>query len=99
MASRGRQCRLSKTQRVSIRHYILYMALACAAVVSAASQQPTFDLLIRNGRVIDGTANPWFNGDVGIRAGKIAFVGQAPANATATRTIDARGLVVAPGFI
>src|SRR5205085_8911491 len=56
------------------------------------------DLLIRNGKVVDGTGNPWFHGDLAIRAGKIVAVGRVPVRA-ATKTIDARGLVVAPGFI
>ncbi len=64
----------------------------------AFAQQADFDLLIRNGRVVDGTGNPSFVGDVGIRDGKIAAIGRL-ANRTAARTIDASGLVVAPGFI
>ncbi len=57
-----------------------------------------FDVLITGGRVLDGTGNPWFYADVGIRDGKIVAVGRL-AGARATRVIDARGLVVAPGFI
>src|SRR5207302_7877389 len=56
------------------------------------------DLLIRGGRIVDGTGNPWFVGDIAIRGDKIVAVGRVPA-APAKRTIDARGLVVAPGFI
>ncbi|HZQ91738.1 MAG TPA: D-aminoacylase [Terriglobales bacterium] len=58
-----------------------------------------YDVLIRNGRIVDGTGNPWFYGDVGIRGDKVAFVGRAPEGATAPRVIEARGLIVAPGFI
>jgi N-acyl-D-amino-acid deacylase len=57
-----------------------------------------YDLLIRNGHVIDGTGSPWYAADIGIRAGKIAGIGRL-ADAPAKRTIDARGMVVAPGFI
>jgi N-acyl-D-amino-acid deacylase len=57
-----------------------------------------FDIVIRNGRIIDGAGNPWFRADVGIRAGKIAAIGSL-ANRTADREIDARGRVLAPGFI
>ncbi len=65
---------------------------------SSPIQQPEFDLLIRNGRVVDGTGNPSFVSDVGIRDGKIAAIGRL-ADRKATRMIDAAGLVVAPGFI
>ncbi len=58
-----------------------------------------YDILIRHGRIVDGTGNPWFYGDVAIKGDRIVLVGPAPANATAKRTIDAKGLIVAPGFI
>jgi N-acyl-D-aspartate/D-glutamate deacylase len=57
-----------------------------------------YDLLIRHGKIVDGTGNPWFHGDVAVRGGKIVALGKVPAG-TARREIDARGLVVAPGFI
>ena len=63
------------------------------------SQQPqSFDLVITHGHIIDGTGSPWYSGDVGIREGKIAAIGDL-ANAERKRTIDAGGRVVAPGFI
>src|SRR5712692_3453120 len=62
-----------------------------------ASAQP-FDLVITNGHIIDGTGSPWYSGDVGIRAGKIAAIGNL-SGAPRTRTIEAQGKVVAPGFI
>ncbi len=55
--------------------------------------------MIRGGRVVDGTGNPWFRADVAIRGDRIVEVGRVAADAPARRTIDARGLVVAPGFI
>jgi N-acyl-D-amino-acid deacylase len=58
----------------------------------------TYDLIIRNGTVIDGTKAPRFNADVGIRDGHIAAIGDL-ASATAKQTIDATGRIVAPGFI
>ena len=61
-------------------------------------QQTSYDLLIRNGQIVDGTGNPWFAGDVGVRGDRIVAVGRL-AGASATRQIDAKGLVVAPGFI
>jgi N-acyl-D-aspartate/D-glutamate deacylase len=57
----------------------------------------TYDLLIKNGRVVDGSGTPAFHADVGIRNGKIADIGKL--RGTAKRTIDAKGAVVAPGFI
>jgi len=63
---------------------------------SAASQ--SFDIIIRNGHIVDGTGSPWYSGDVGISNGRIAQIGSL-ASATARQTIDAHGLVVAPGFI
>ena len=56
------------------------------------------DVLIRGGKLVDGTGNPWRMADVGIRGGRIAEVGNL-AGRQATRVIDAKGLVVAPGFI
>src|SRR5437016_6714344 len=58
-----------------------------------------YDVLIRNGRVVDGTGNPWVYADVGVTRDRITLVGRAPVNATAKRVIDAKGMVVAPGFI
>src|ERR1044071_9637835 len=57
-----------------------------------------FDLLIRNGRVVDGTGLPWFRGDVGLTGDRIAAVGRLPG-ATAKLTLDAAGKVVCPGFV
>src|SRR5688572_16661548 len=67
-------------------------------VCSVQSQEPTYDLVIRGGKIVDGTGNPWFFGDVAVRGGKIVAVGRLPQG-KATREIDAAGLVVAPGFI
>src|SRR6185369_13626405 len=58
-----------------------------------------YDVLIRNARVIDGTGNAWMRADVAVKDGRIAMVGKVPAAATATRLIDVRERVVAPGFI
>ena len=57
-----------------------------------------FDILIRNGSIVDGAGNPWFKADIGIRDGKILKVGNL-ASSTGKKIIDARGLVVSPGFI
>jgi N-acyl-D-amino-acid deacylase len=71
--------------------------LVLLSASSGFAQQ--YDVLIRNGRVIDGAGNPWTYADVGIVADRIAFVGHAAPALTAKRIIDATGLVVAPGFI
>jgi dihydroorotase/N-acyl-D-amino-acid deacylase len=57
-----------------------------------------FDLVIIHGHIIDGTGSPWYSGDVGIRNGRIAAIGNL-SDAPRKRTIDADGKVVAPGFI
>ncbi|MBI3492215.1 MAG: D-aminoacylase, partial [Acidobacteria bacterium] len=61
-------------------------------------QPPRFDVLIANGRIVDGTGSPWFHGDVGIAGDRIAAIGSL-GDASATTKIDATNLVVAPGFI
>jgi N-acyl-D-amino-acid deacylase len=77
------------------RSLVLYL-LALALPFSAASQQ--FDIVIRNGHIIDGTGSPWYAGDIGISRGRIAAIGSLE-KASARQMIDARGLIVAPGFI
>ena len=57
-----------------------------------------YDVLIRNARVIDGSGNPWFRADVGVRDGRIAAIGKL-SKATAYKTVDAANRVLAPGFI
>ena len=64
----------------------------------AFAQTPSLDLVITHGHIIDGTGCPWYSGDLGIRDGKIAAIGNLSA-APRKRTIDAAGKVVAPGFI
>jgi N-acyl-D-amino-acid deacylase len=78
---------------------LLGLLLLVAGVGGAIAQgAPDYDLIIRNGRVVDGSGNAWFWGDLGIRAGRIAGVGRLEG-ARAAREIDAAGMVVAPGFI
>ncbi len=71
----------------------LWMVLAAAAALAQ-----DYDVLIRNGRVVDGAGNAWFRGDVAVKNGRIAAVG-ALNGRSAARTIDAAGRIVAPGFI
>jgi len=57
-----------------------------------------YDILIKGAKIIDGTGNPWFYGDIGIKGDMIAAIGDL-SKETAAKTINAKGLVVAPGFI
>ncbi len=76
---------------------VLAVAAAGAAAAAAVGAAP-FDVIIANGRIVDGTGSPWYSGDVGIRDGRIAAIGKL-TQARAKRRIDAAGNVVAPGFI
>src|SRR6266480_4546234 len=90
---RGKKC---MTGRISI---VLMLTLASITpLTSVSSKTPEYDLIIRNGRVIDGSGRPAFNADVAIKDDRIARIGHL-RGAQAKRVIDARGLVVAPGFI
>jgi N-acyl-D-amino-acid deacylase len=77
---------------------LLAVALTFVAIRLPAQTNISFDLVITNGHIIDGTGSPWYSGDLGIRDGKIAAIGNL-ALASRKRTIDAAGKVVAPGFI
>ena len=81
--------------------FLLLLLTTCvfAADLSAdPSHKAPFDFVIINGHIIDGTGSPWYSGDVGIRDGRIVAIGILSA-APRKRTIDAKGKVVAPGFI
>ena len=84
-----------------LRRLAALSLLAAAATGAAAAPPPAaapFDVIIANGHIVDGTGSPWYSGDVGIRGGRIAAIGNL-AHAHAKRRIDAAGNVVAPGFI
>jgi N-acyl-D-amino-acid deacylase len=74
------------------------LLLFCLPHFFAQVPNTAFDLVITNGHIIDGSGSPWYSGDIGIRGGKIAAIGNLSADARA-RTIDAEDKVVAPGFI
>ena len=76
---------------------LAFMAVLVVGWVQAQTE-PAFDLVISDGHIMDGTGSPWYSGDLGIRAGKIAAIGNL-SQAARKRTIDAGGKVVAPGFI
>src|SRR5712692_2920598 len=81
---------------------LLFICLA-AATMAQAPAPADYDLIIQNGRIVDGSGNPWYVADVGIREGRIAAIGRlcgsGNAGCPAKRALDAHGLVVAPGFI
>jgi N-acyl-D-amino-acid deacylase len=83
--------------RLLVSAAVLASALLATTIDGAQPGQP-LDLLIRNAKVFDGTGNPWFPADVGVRNGRIVAVGTL-GSAQATRVIDAMGKYLAPGFI
>src|ERR1044071_4150139 len=76
----------------------IFLALVILSTLLTTSQTPQYDVLIRNGRIVDGSGRAGYVADVAIKDDRIVKIGQL-SQATAARTIDARGLVVAPGFI
>jgi dihydroorotase-like cyclic amidohydrolase len=73
------------------------LALMAVLLLASAADATAYDLVIRNGRIVDGTGNPAFFADVAVEDGRIARVGRVRGKGR--REIDARGLTVAPGFI
>lgn len=72
--------------------------VAWLLVLSLSGMGQPYDLVIRNGKIIDGSGNPWFYGDIGVKEGKIVSLGKL-TGVEAVLQIDATGLIVAPGFI
>jgi N-acyl-D-amino-acid deacylase len=80
------------------RLFTFLLILVFSIIAVGFATDAPFDVVITNGHIIDGTGSPWYSGDVGIRDGHIAAIGNLSA-AARKRTIDAQGKVVAPGFI
>lgn len=72
--------------------------LSLLVAVSSLAYAQDVDILLRGGKIVDGSGNPWYYGDVAIKGGKIVQLGRL-TNVTATRVIDATGLIISPGFI
>lgn len=77
---------------------ILAAPIMLFAATKAAAQSPEFDIVIRHGKIVDGSGNPWYRGDLGIRDKRIVAIGDL-SHAVARQTIDAGDHIVAPGFI
>ncbi|HKF51932.1 MAG TPA: D-aminoacylase [Candidatus Acidoferrales bacterium] len=77
---------------------IVAVGMRSSARQEATADAESYDVIIRGGHILDGTGNPWYAADIGIRGDKIAAIGKLD-NATAKQTIDAVGKIVAPGFI
>ena len=80
------------------RWLILFSVLTMIMFSLAGAKGEKFDILVKNGKIIDGTGNPWFYGDIGITGDTIVEIGDLSGR-TAAKTIDAKGLAVSPGFI
>lgn len=78
------------------KNLLIILIVAMLPIVGMA--QSFYDIIIRNGKIVDGSGNPWFTADVGIKDGKIVRIGNL-SEATASKIVDAKGLVVAPGFV
>lgn len=73
--------------------------LSLLLLVGLLPQQPqVYDVIIKGGRIVDGSGNPWYEADLGIRNGRVAFIGRL-GGSHAARVLDATGCIVAPGFI
>src|SRR5262245_21579968 len=83
----------------TLRSLLTAVSLFASMPVAADAQdaEPEYDLVLRNGRIVDGTGNPWFRGDVAVRGDRIVAVGRV--SGAGRREIDAKGLVIAPGFV
>ncbi|MEO5782528.1 MAG: amidohydrolase family protein, partial [Ginsengibacter sp.] len=77
---------------------IKFITLLLLLTISNSLLSQQADIVIKNGRIVDGTGNSWYYGDVAISNGKIMYVGRSK-NIIAQKTIDAKGLIVTPGFI
>ena len=75
----------------------ILLLLSLLSPPGASAQTDSYDLIIRHGRVVDGSGNPAFFADVAVKDGRIAAIGLVTG--AATKEIDATGLIVAPGFI
>lgn len=88
----------SRSARLFLSFLTLWLGLNHQCLLTLAQDNSPYDLIIRQGKIVDGTGNPWFVGDIGVRGDQIVAVDRK-LSGTAIRTINAHHLVVAPGFI
>jgi N-acyl-D-amino-acid deacylase len=77
------------------RSFYFIFTIVISATLQTSAQQ--YDLVITGGKIIDGSGNPWYYGDIAIKDGRIAAIGSV--NSKGLRTLNAKGLIVSPGFI
>lgn len=82
----------------SLIRLVFVLALGLPGCIAQAAPAPSYDLVIRNGHVIDGTGSPWYAADIAIKDGRIAAIGRL-GDVAAKQVIDAHGMLVTPGFI
>lgn len=87
-----------QSHRLHLLLLLILMTLVHIPVPAQPVQQTRYDIIIENGKIIDGTGNPWYTGDIGISGGHIAAIGALKSSEASTR-IDATGMFVTPGFI
>ena len=98
MAAQKSNATMQKRKIVLPLICVVALVSGCVTLPGDPPRTAMVDILIRNGRVVDGTGNGWFNADIAIRDGKIAAIGKLDQY-KAHRTIDAAQQIVAPGFI
>jgi len=90
--------RRGRIDRIRAIQYVLALALAAGAGGASQAQTGQFDVVFAGAHVVDGSGNPWFQADVGVRDGVIAEIGNL-AGRQARRVVEVHGLTLAPGFI
>jgi len=89
---------MKRTAVYVVAFFLAAIFVAQFSIPGLNAQVEAYDIIIMNGRIVDGTGNPWFYGDVAIRGDRIVKIGRL-GPARAARRIDAAGSIVAPGFI
>jgi N-acyl-D-amino-acid deacylase len=91
-------CLFHKSAGLTLIALLICSVFVCRFHVGAQSKTSSYDLVITNARIVDGSGNPWFRADVGVKDGRIVRIGRLRTS-DAPQTIDAKGQILAPGFI